>query len=87
MVEFTINNLIILADSDLNAAQEYSEEHYSWKRVLLKDINSINSKIELKDETIMIYGFRMCSKILQKFGCKIALLTADFTKSLEAGTS
>lgn len=82
MAELTINYLLHLADSNLNLAQNHFEEQYSWKRVILK-VNSIESKIELEIDSIIAYGFKMCMQILQKFGCKIVLLTADFTETLE----
>lgn len=60
MSENTINDLVNIVNSNLRIAQSLFEELHSYKRIILKDLNSIISKIEFDEQSIVVYGLKMC---------------------------
>lgn len=83
MAQFSIDELINLADSNLLGAQNYFEEQYSYKRIIIKNLNSITLEPEDHEHTVIIRGPKLSLKTLQKIGCKITLLTVDFTEATD----
>lgn len=83
MADLSLEELISLANSNPLRAQGYFGEQYSWKRFVLKDLNSIALKIEHHGDTVIIRGLKLSLQMLRKFGSKITLLTIDFTEAIE----
>lgn len=83
MTECSFRELMNLADSNLWRAQRSFEEKFSWKRFVLKDLNSVASKIEFVGDAIIIIGHNLCFETLKKFGNKITLMTIDFTEAFD----
>lgn len=83
MNTFSFDELMNFANSNILQAQNYFEEQYSWKRFVLKDLNSITSNVEHHDETVIIRGLKLALQLIRKFECKIILLTIDFTEAIE----
>lgn len=81
MAEYS--ELMKLANSNLLSAQYYFEQKYSFKRFIFKNMNFCENKVDFQGETVIIYGLKMALQTLQKFGCKIVLLTVDFTEIIE----
>lgn len=75
-----ISIIQLLDIPDCNNVQSYYEVHYGWQRIILRNLHYTDSKLEVRENEIVVDGLHLTMKIVRKFGRKFSMMTIDFSE-------